>query len=154
MNAREHFESIRDDLMDVRALELDIESMEAQALPHGQGEGGGGGGTHDSLSGIDRIVDTRMRERLRVQRALINVRIEAMTEVLYGRSGRGGLAKARSSTDADILCCYYLQGMSWADIAKDVTRATVVRPNGWCRTRAMRALEYIDRVGMDVLADS
>lgn len=154
MNAREHFESIRDDLMDVRALELDIESMEAQALPHGQGEGGGGGGTHDSLSGIDRIVDARMRERLRVQRALLNVRIEAMTEVLYGKSGRGGLAKARSSTDADILCCYYLQGMSWTDIAKDVTRASVVRPNGWCRTRAMRALEFIDRVGMDVLADS
>lgn len=155
MNAREWFETIRANVIEVRDLEREIESIETQSGPHGQSAGSvGGGGSHDSLRGIDHLVDSRMRERLDRQKAETNDEISCALEVLYGKSGRGGLAKAKSSTDADILCCYYLQGMSWADIAKDVTRASVVRPNGWCRTRAMRALSYIDRVGTEPLADS
>lgn len=155
MAALEWFESIRANVIEVRDLEREIESIETQSGPHGQNAGSvGGGGSHDSLRGIDHIVDARMREKLERQKVETEAEIERALEVLYGKSGRGGLAKAKSSTDADILCCHYLQGMEWTGIAGEVSREDVARPNGWCRTRAMRALSYIDRVGTEPLADS
>ena len=155
MAALEWFESIRANVIEVRDLEREIESIETQSGPHGQNAGSvGSGGSHDSLRGIDHLVDSRMREKLDQQRVATNAEISRALEVLYGRSCRGGLAKAKSSTDADILCCYYLQGLKWTDIAGEVAREDVVRPNGWCRTRALRALAYIDRVGIEPLADS
>lgn len=155
MSAREWFETIRSNVVEMRDLEREIEGIETQSGPHGQSAGSiGGGGSHDSLRGIDHLVDSRMREKLERQQTATNAEIERALEVLYGKSGRGGLARAKSSTDADILCCYYLQGMEWPDIAGQVSRGDVARPNGWCRTRAMRALAYIDRVGIAPLTDS
>ena len=153
MRARDWFESIRAGVIEVRRMEGDIESIEARMGPHGQSVGSvGGGGSHDGMRGVDRIVDAGMRERLARQRSLTTPQIEMALRVLYGRDGRGGLARARSATDADILCCYYLQGMEWAAIAKDVARPDVARPNGWVRMRAMRALAFIDRMGYWKLA--
>ena len=154
MCARLWFESIRASVLDIRKLEQKIEEAETKAGPHGQLSGSIGGGSHDSLRGIDRLVDSGLRERLERMREVTNPEIERALEVLYGRSGRGGLARARGATDADILCCYYLQGMDWARIADDLARPDVVRPNGWCRLRAMRALAYVDRVGCGWLARS
>ena len=89
----------------------------------------------------------------RVERRL-EARMERATNILYGKSGRGGLAKAKGATDADIICCHYLEGMGWAEIAKEIVRKETDYPTQWCRQRALRAFAYMDRVGMDVLADS
>lgn len=154
MSARDWFESIRADVLDVVELEREIESECASAGPHGQSGSIGGGGSHDSMRGIDRIVDNQMRERLQHMKERTNARIERASQVLYGKSDRGGLAAAKGSTDAAILCCYYLQAMEWTEIPAAIGRQDVKRPNGWCRQRAMRALEYIDRVGTKTLAES
>ena len=105
MSARDWFESIRASVVEMRKLEEDILSIETQTGPHGQSVGSiGGGGNHDSMRGIDRLVDTCMREKLERQQKETNPEIERALEVLYGKSGNGGLAKAKCSTDADILC--------------------------------------------------
>ena len=155
MKARDWFEAIRVGVVEMARLEQEIEATETQAGPHGQSVGSvGGGGSHDSLRGIDRMVDAGAREKLARLQAKYNPEIDSALEVLYGRSGRGGLAKARQSVDADILCGYYLQGMEWTAIAACLSGRKVARPNGWVRMRAMRALAYIDGVGMAALADS
>ena len=154
MKARDWFESIRVGVVEIQKLEQDIECIETKAGPHGQSVGSiGGGGSHDSMAGIDRIVDTGMKEKLAGLKARYIPEIESALEILYGVDGNGGLAKAKQSVDADILCCYYLQGMEWPAIAAGLARPEVKRPNGWVRMRAMRALAYIDRVGCKTLAD-
>lgn len=155
MRARDWFESIRVGVVEMAKLEQEIEATETQAGPHGQSAGSiGGGGSHDGLRGIDRMVDAGVRERLARLHARYDPEVDSALEVLYGKSGNGGLSKAKQSVDADILCCHYLQGMEWADIAAGLAGRQVARPNGWVRMRAMRALAYIDRVGMASLADS
>lgn len=154
MSARDWLESMRLDVLEVQELADEIEAEYSRSGPHGQGGGCSGGGSHDSMRGIDRIVDERLREKLARRKARLERRLSEATDVLYGRSGSGGLAKARGSIDADILCRYYLQGYEWADLPKLVDCGDVSRPNGWCRLRAMRALAYVDRVGIHTLADS
>lgn len=154
MKARDWFESIRVGVVEMQKLEQGIECIETQAGPHGQNVGSiGGGGNRDSMAVVDRMVDSGMREELARLRANYNPEIESALGVLYGNDGNGGLAKAKQSVDADILCCYYLQGMGWTAIAASIARPKVKRPNGWVRMRAMRALAYIDRVGCRTLAD-
>ena len=153
--ARELFEAIRADVLEMAGLERSIEDIETQAGPHGQMTGSiGGSGAHDGMRGIDRLVDSGLREELERMRAKVNPEIERATDVLYGRSGRGGVARARSTADADILCGYYLQGMSWPQVAAAHADSDKTSPNIWCRMRAKRALEFIDRVGAPTLADS
>lgn len=156
MEALVWFQRIEALRQEVAELDNQIEEARASAGPHGQwlGSIGGDGGRTDALAGIDRIIDAdlvakrdRMRERLEKQ-------LERATDVLYGKSGRGGLAKARSTTDADILCCHYLQGMGWAQIARDIVRRDTEHPKQWCRMRAVRACAYIDSVGVDKLSES
>lgn len=155
MTARDWLESIRADVVELVGMEYELEEIETKLGPHGQRMGSiGGTGDPDKLRPIDSLVDSRLREKLESKRDRVNRRIEHALHVLYGESGRGGLARARSSLDADILCAYYLQGESWSEIASGVASFNPARPNGWCRQRAMRALEYIDSVGRDVLADS
>lgn len=155
MAALEWFESIRDLQKRVTRLEGSIEAAYAAAGPHGQRMGSiGGGGRTDSLAAVDRIVDSDAMAELDRARGELLSRMDRATEVLYGRSGRGGLAKARSSADADILCCRYLQGMGWAEIAREIVRPSTGYPVQWCYQRALRACTYIDRVGMDALAES
>ena len=155
MRARDLFESLRADVLEMVKLEREIERIETQAGPHGRSSSSIGGSPNpDKLRGIDRLVDIGLREELEKLRAKVNPDIEAATDVLYGRSGRGGLAKARSSVDADILCAYYLQGMSWPQVATLLSGFSSSKPSAWARTRAARALEAIDRLGADRLANS
>ena len=156
MAALEFFESILASVRELRDLENEILSLETQAGPHGQqvGSVGGSGGCHDGMRGIDRLVDGGMRERLEQQRATVRQQVNSALKVLYGKSDKGGLAKARNSTDADIICCHYLQGMGWTEIAREIVKPDSKSPGHWCQMRARRALEYIDRVGADALANS
>ena len=155
MGARDLFEGILADVRRVAVLEGRIEEAVNAATPHRQGtSSGGGGGAGDPYAALDAVIDSDAMGELERARGELAPRVERALDVLYGRSGRGGLAKARTSTDADILCCHYLQGMRWVDIARDITWTGSRWPDKWCRARAERALDAIDRIGMDVLADS
>ena len=105
MSARLWMESIRLDVLEMIRLENGITMIENLAGPHGQSSGGGRGGKADGMRGIDHLVDSGMREELERMRRKVNLRIEEALHVLYGKSGRGGLAKAKSELDAEILCC-------------------------------------------------
>lgn len=136
-----------------------IALLESRIQPHGQGfEPMGTGGGSDKMFSLllARIQLTELQDlerKMPHMRARLNERIEQALQVLYGKDGGRGLAKARSSTDADILCCHYLQGMSWADIAREVVKPETDYPVQWVRQRAMRACAYIDKVGMSRLVN-
>ncbi len=155
MAALEWFEAIPRLQKRVDDLQDRVASAYASAGPHGQQMGSiGGGGKHDALAGIDSLIDTNAVVELDRAKAELEQTLEQASDVLYGRSGHGGLAKASCSADADILCCHYLQGMGWAEIAKDIVKPDVGYPDKWCRMRAVRACRKIDRIGMDDLANS
>lgn len=155
MKAREWFEGIVSLQARISKLEGEVENAYVSTGPHGQRLGSiGGSSKRDALEAIDHIIDSGAMAELDEAKALLVRRLERATDVLYGRSGRGGLARARGYADADILCCHYLQGMGWAEIADEIVRTGAEHADDWCRMRAMRALGYIDRVGMERLADS
>lgn len=154
MAALEWFESIARLRKRLEKLEDAIESAYAAAGPHGQQIGSvGGGGRGDSLAGIDSIVDTDAVTERDKCKAELNAMLEQATDVLYGKSGRGGLAKVTCTDDADMLCFHYLQGESWASIGRrfdpDTKNLTV-----WCKRKAKVACRKIDQIGMDALAET
>ena len=154
MTARDWFESIRADVVELRELEYRVLEVESKLGPHSQRMGSiGGGGNPDKMRPIDRLVDSGLREKLEAQRSKVIRRVEHATSVLYGESGRGGLARESGSFDADILTLYYLQGETWADVARMVNPDSPC-PAQWCRSRALRALGKIDRLGADALEKS
>ena len=153
MGAREYFERIRDDGRDLARRRLRAQEMREQLGSHGQRYGSvGGGGSHDATGALTHVI--AYEEEIERDEVLHLIEVGQATEILYGRSGRGGLAKRRGSVDADIICCHYLQGMTYAAIAEDVARPESDSPVDWCRQRAHRALGYIDRVGVATLTDS
>ena len=155
MSAFEWFEAIPRLQKRVDDLQDRVASAYASAGPHGKQMGSiGGGGKHDALAGIDSLIDTNAVAELDRAKAELEQTLERASNVLYGKSGRGGLAKASCSADADILCCHYLQSMGWAEIAKEIVKPDVEYPDKWCRMRAVRACRKIDRLGMDELAES
>lgn len=155
LNAQTYFESIEGLMARIAKLDAEIESAYAQAGPRGQqlGSVGGSGSAHDAMAAVDHIIDSdAVAERDRLD-GLLRSHLDYAADVLYGRSGRGGLANATCTDDADVLCFHYLQGESWASIGKryDVESSNLTV---WAKTRARRAFRAIDRIGMDTLADS
>lgn len=155
MAARDWFESIAQLQQEVNRLQASIESAYASAGPHGQSMGSvsHGGGSHDSMAPIDRMLDSDAQRELERVQGLLRLRLDQATDVLYGKDSRGGLAKARGSVDADILWCRYCDGWRWAEIAAEFATPDSKAPAKWAMQRALRALRYIDRVGMESLAD-
>ena len=155
MAALEFFESIASLRRRVASLENQIESAYALAGPHGQrlGSIGGGGSGHDALAGVDAILDDGSVQELDKMRAKLEKRMDYATEILYGESGNGGIAKATCTDDADMLCFHYLQGESWASIAR---RYNPLSSNLslWCKRHAAKVCREIDKLGMRNLADS
>ena len=154
MAALEWFESIPRLQKRVDDLQDRVASAYASAGPHGQQMGSvGGGGKHDALAGIDSLIDTNAVAELDRAKAELEQTLERASNVLYGKSGRGGVAKALGTDEADMLCFHYLQGESWASIGRrfepDASNLTV-----WCQRKAKQACKQIDRIGMDALADS
>lgn len=114
-----------------------------------------GGGSSDRM-----LAHAILSDKLGELRALLpelerkhEAKLERATDVLYGRSGRGGLAKETCTDDADLLCFHYCQGESWASIARryEIEDANLTR---WCQRKAVKVCRLIDRIGMDTLADS
>lgn len=154
MAALEFFESIARLQRRADALQADVESAYAAAGPHGQQLGSIGGGGHgDSLAGVDHLIDTDATKELDRVRARLEERMSFATSVLYGRSGNGGIAKATCTDDADMLCYHYLQGESWASIARRYNPASS-NLSLWCKRHAAKVCREIDRLGMRSLADS
>ena len=154
MAAIDWFEGVARLRRRVGHLSRAVESAYVQAGPKGQMGGTvHGGGRTDPLAPIDALVDTDATAELDRMSALLHERMDYATDVLYGRSGRGGLAMVTSYDDADILLFHYLQGESWASIARrfepDTSNLTT-----WCKRRAINLCRTIDRCGMDALADS
>jgi hypothetical protein len=153
--ALDWFESIEQLQKSINELRDQVESAYAAAGPHGQQMGsiGGGGGRRDALAGVDSVIDSGAAARLDQAQAELIELLDQATDVLYGRSGSGGVAKAIGHDEADILCFHYLQGEAWSSIAKrydpDTTNLTM-----WCKYRAHWTCRQIDRLGMDALADS
>ena len=158
MPALEMFEDIARQRSRIEKAKLDIAELESRIVPHAQGFEPTGHGTSDpdrmTRAAIISMQVGNLRELIPLMERRLEARIERATHVLYGRSGRGGLAKERCTMDADILCCHYLQGMRWVDVAAQIVKPDTDYPVQWCRQRAIRACTYIDRIGMDVLVDS
>ncbi len=154
MAALEWFESIADLRAKADKLRDEIATAYAAAGVHGQQMGSiGGGAKHDALAGIDSLIDSDAQSRLsKMDSDLIGLTNRAL-DVLYGDSGRGGVAKMVGTDEADILCYRYLIGESWATVARryepDTSNLTM-----WCKCRARQTCRQIDRIGMDALADS
>ena len=157
MAALDWLESIRVEGVRIEKAKQDLALLEASISPHAQGfePMGHGGGSSDAMLGMA-MMSAKLGE-LRMLLPELEQRHEAKMDraldVLYGRSGRGGLAKVTSLEDADMLCFRYLQDESWASIARrfepETSNLTV-----WCQRRAKVACRVIDRIGMDTLADS
>ena len=154
MRILDWLESIRATLLDVEKLNQEAEQLEAKLLP-------GGGIAMGAIGSVarDRMDPACDAAELRHKADLLGVKLEAemsrALEVIYGRSGRGGIAKARSYTDADILVGYYLQGLTWIRVATEMCDGYEGSyPAQWCRSRAMGTIACMERIGLEALADS
>ena len=157
MSALDYFESIARDRERIEKVKQDIAFLESRISSHSQGFGATHGAPDTDKVLRQALLSARigeLKDELPRLERMLEKKLEHASSILYGTSGRGGLAKARSTTDADILCCHYLQGMGWAEIAVQVVKPETEWPTQWCSQRAKRALEFVDRVGMDVLVDS
>jgi len=153
MGAREYFERLRDDSSELAKRAEKVQELRAQLGSHGHKYGSTGGVSNpDAMAAVDRIIE--VEQELAKDQARHDLELEQACAILYGWSGRGGLARERGSVDADIICCHFLQGMSYKQIATELAKPNSANPESWCRQRASRALKYIDSVGADALADS
>lgn len=157
MAAFDWFESIRKEGERIAKIKRELALLDSQLSPrsHGFELMGHGGGSNDAMVGMA-LVSARLGELRQILPMLERrheAKLERATHVLYGKSGRGGLARAASTDDADMLCYHYLQGESWASIGRrfepDASNLTV-----WCQRKAKQVCKQIDRIGMDALADS
>lgn len=112
MAARNWFEELRYKVKVLASMESDVEDARLKTGPRGQqfDSPGGRGAASDASAPILSLAD--MEAELDRLRAETNEEIERALYVLYGKSGRGGLAKVRSMADADCICGYYLMGMN------------------------------------------
>ncbi len=148
---RRTLQEIRLEVLGLAAMESRVEVMRREAEPKGQQYGTGHSSGHgDASAKVLRYLQAE--EELQAKRVRINRKIDSALHVLYGVDGQGGLAKARDSVSADILCAYYLQGQSWHDVAQELASEDSTAPVAWCKMRARRALDFIDRWGAETIS--
>ena len=155
MRARDYFEWLRADVIELAEMEDRVASMrESASSPKAQGQGpsSGGAASQSTQPIADRLIDEE--RALDVRKSHLTGELRRATNVLYGRSGRGGVAKACGTAGADAVCGYYLYGMSWPEVAEELLMPDSRDGAHWCRNRANAALRHIDAVGMARLSDS
>ena len=123
LNARDYFESIRSEVIDVeRACEM-LERMRSREDAEAQ--------RYDASRGsccveppdlIARRIDFERRLAFRIEESRKSV--DEALEILYGRDGRGGLAKAKGAIYADAICMRYCQAEPWREIAETMRCST------------------------------
>ena len=157
MAALDWFETICTEGERIKKIKQNLAMLESRIAPRSQGYEpmGHGGGSSDAMLGMA-MMSARLGELRRLLPGLERkheAKLEYATQVLYGKSGRGGVAKAVGTDEADMLCYHYLQGESWASIGRrfepDASNLTV-----WCQRKAKQVCKQIDHIGMDALADS
>ena len=155
MTAREYFDGIRAQVLHVKAQERYVKALaDAQGITgkaSGVGDVGGGSGGVGSCA-ADREIDAEIE--LARMKAELNVEVARATRVLYGRSGRGGVAKTKGSAAADSVCGYYLMGMTWQQVADELVMPDSKDGEQWCKRKAYRALDHINLVGFARLMES
>jgi hypothetical protein len=154
MTARELFSDARRQVVALEAIRREISALRAARGVTGRASGtfdNAGGGTGGSCAG-ERLYDLEDRE----QRlgGIVSQTLEDLTCVLYGESGRGGVAACLGSASADCVCGYYLMAMTWPQVAAEMVRPESKDGPQWCRRRAYRALQLIDDVGFVKLRES
>lgn len=149
MNAKEYFEGIRDEVVKTdRAREM-LERMKAREGAKAQSyqTGGGHGNACDPMESVSRRIDFEGRLRQRIADA--EEAIDEACELLYGKDGRGGLAKLKGARYADAICMGYLQAQTWSEIA-DIMQSSV----RWCHKLCDVGFAYIDKVGWAALKNT
>ena len=148
MDAREFYESIRDEVSSIEKTREMLERLKAREGAKAQSYNATtGGGNADPMDAINSRIDLEGRLRQRIADSADSID-EACT-VLYGRDNNGGLAKLKGNRYADAVCMAYCQAMPWADVA-DVMRCS---PK-WCRELCNTAFRHIDAVGMAWLKEN
>lgn len=157
MTSYEMFEMIVDLQRKVDSLERDVERAYASVGPHGQKFGTVHGTSgHDRMAPIDRIIDSDATRELEIAKGRLHTLMDFATDVLYGKSGRGGVAKLIGTDEADLLCRHYCEGMSWAKVGRlfDPDSNNTTNMTVWCQRYARSVFDRIDKVGMRTLANS
>lgn len=141
MKAKEYFEGIRAEVVKTdRAREM-LERMKAREGAKAQAyQEGGGNGVCDPMESVSRRIDFEGRLKQRIADA--EEAIDEACALLYGRDGRGGLAKLKGTRYADAICMGYLQAQPWDEIA-EIMQGSV----RWCHTLCDVGFAYIDEVG-------
>lgn len=152
-NARYHFERLRHEVQEVERMRTRVNEMREACMPRGASTGSIGGGRSGGsvVTKLDLLVD--LEAELDARAAALQTKLDRVADVLYGSDGRGGIAKVRGSVDADIIFAYYLDARTWAEVASSLAPAESPCPADWCRMRARRALETIDKVGAETLSN-
>lgn len=93
----------------------------------------------------------KAQDEMERYKAKLNLEIESALCLLYGpdQDGHGGLARLRGTTTADFICGYYLQAMTWPQVAKTFGWPESKDATQYCKRRAYRALADVDRLGFD-----
>lgn len=154
---REWLEDIREQVLELARLEKNVQELKEQSQTTGSqfGSIGHASGPKDASGPIIKAIEAE--NELDVKRAKVNARIDRALLVLYGRDGRGGLAKLKGYMVADCICGYYLQGMTWPQVASAF---------GWpdegldskdgpqlCKRRAYRGIEKMELLGAEAVMD-
>ena len=147
LSTQDWFTGIRDRVLELPRLERRVQELREQsgvkcqrydAVGHASGPNG-------ADARVIAIAETEQElERFRVA---LEAEMESAIALLYGRDNRGGLARAKGSACADCICGYYLQGMTWRQVADELVRPDSRDGAQWCRRKAYRAMRYVDAVG-------
>ena len=153
---RSRLEDIRSHVLELSARERDLQVMRERSVACGAQYGsiGHGAGAGDGSGPILRVMQADAD--LDSMRARVNAEIRQVLPVLYGHDNRGGLARMKGSAVADCICAYYLQGMTWPEVA-----AQFGWPDGGldskdgpqlCKRRAYRGIEKVELLGAEVVS--
>lgn len=147
MNAREYFESIRDEVRGINSARETLERLMAREGANAQSyDASSGGGYADPMDAINGRIDFEGRLRARIADCG-DLTGEAYA-VLYGIDGKGGLAKFKGRRYAEAVDMGYCQAMPWADVA-DIMRCS----RQWCQELCRAAFRCIDAVGFAELKE-
>jgi hypothetical protein len=149
--ARDWFDSIRSDVIELEKLRIRAEELQAQVGVKGQSFGAIGHASGSSDPSAKQIALIQAKESYERHKVALDMRLDEALAILYGCDNRGGLAMVRCSADADCICGYYLQAMSWRQVAEELVKPDSKDGPQWCKRRAYRSLELMDRLGFDYM---
>ena len=151
--ARDWFDSLRADVVELEKLRQRAEELQAQVGVKGQRYGSIGHASGSSDPSAKQIALMQAWDTFERHKVALDLELDEAAAVLYGYDNRGGLAKVRCSADADCICGYYLQAMTWRQVAEELVKPESKDGPQWCKRRAYRSLELIDRLGFTYLKE-